>query len=125
MRKTPEGKPDKESKQSLAKQQHQKKEYLDRLKKMALYDAKNYLDITTSDGGEKKISLKADKEIDWDIVETVEISDDKVKLKFPDRSKAMEKYGKIVMCEESEDEEEDIVYIPYFKGDDDGEENGD
>ena len=79
-----------------------KEEYLKRLKKMALYDAKAYLDITSDNSGKKKIRLKDDKAIDWDIIESVEISDDKVKVKFPDRSKAMEKYGKALMDDSNE-----------------------
>ncbi len=71
--------------------------YLQRLKKMALYDAKDYFDIITDKNGSQKIVLKSGEEIDWDILESVEISEGKVKLKFPDRTRAMEKYGKILM----------------------------
>jgi hypothetical protein len=112
--------------QSLAeKAKCGKEEYLSRLKKMAMYDAKAYLDITSTPGGEKKITLKTDKDIDWDIIETVEINDDKVKVKFPDRSKAMEKYGKVVMGDDEEKENEEVEYIPYFKGEDDGDKTND
>lgn len=81
------------------------------MKKMALYDAKDYLDITTAEDGSQKILLKTGEAIDWDIVESVEVVDGKVKLKFPDRAKAMEKYGKFVMETEDETEDFEIVFL--------------
>jgi len=91
--------------------------YLERLKKMALYDAKSYFDITTDEMGKQKILLKSGEEIDWDILESVEVADGKVKLKFPDRSRAMERYGKIVMAAEADTDEVSAVFLE----DDDGE----
>ncbi|MEX1307341.1 MAG: hypothetical protein AB1Z19_02330 [Eubacteriales bacterium] len=83
------------------KEDREKAAYIARVKKMALYDAKDYFDIITAENGSQKILLKSGEEIDWDIVEAVEVADGKVKLKFPDRAKAMEKYGKIIMEEKA------------------------
>ncbi len=84
---------------------------------MALYDAKDYFDIITDENENQKILLKCGDEINWEIVESVEVTEGKVKLKFPDRAKAMEKYGKIVM--EKTEELEDVSAV--FLEDDDGE----
>lgn len=84
---------------------------------MALYDAKAYFDIVTAEDGSQKILLKSGEEIDWDIVESVEVAEGKVKLKFPDRARAMEKYGKIVMAAADETETVSAVFLE----DDDGE----
>lgn len=114
-----------ENKQSIAKKSNRERdEYLKRLKKMALYDARSYLEISSDEEGGKKITLKDDDKIGWDIVETIEINDDKIKVKFPDRSKAMEKYGKVIMGDD-EKGDGDIDYIAVFKGEDDDKENRD
>ena len=81
------------------------------MRKMALYDAKDYFDIITSEDGSQKILLKSGEEIDWDIIESVEVAEGKVKLKFPDRAKAMEKYGKIVMGAAEDVDDFDVVFM--------------
>ena len=81
------------------------------MKKMALYDAKDYFDITTAEDGSQKVLLKSGEAIDWGIVESVEVADGKVKIKLPDRAKAMEKYGKFVMEAEDETEEFEVVFL--------------
>ena len=83
---------------------------------MALYDAKDYFDIITSESGNQKVLLKSGEEIDWDIIESVEVTEGKVKLKFPDRAKAMEKYGKIVMEKTEELEEVSAVFLEVDDG---------
>ncbi len=86
-----------------------KAEYIDRLRRMAFYDPKDYLDIVISEDGSQKILPKPGDKIDWSILESAEITDGKVKIKFPDRTRAMEKFGKVVM-EAVEDEEFEVEF---------------
>ena len=89
---------------------------------MAMYDAKDYFNFVTDEDGTTKVMLKSGEHVDWDILESLEVNDNKVRIKFPDRTKAIEKYIQMIreiQDEDSDEEDAMIDFIPRFLGDDD------
>ncbi len=124
MRQTTEGNNGEKINQPLASVKADSVSILKRLEKMAMYDAKDYFNFVTNEDGTTKITLKADEDVDWDILESLEVNDNKVRIKFPDRTKAIDKYIQMfqeILSAEPDEDNETITYIPRFLGDEDAE----
>jgi len=117
MHKTTQGTNEPTNRENITNGQKEKTAILERLKKMAMYDAKDYLTIEKEEDGLLIIRLNTDSDIPWDIVESLEFNENKVKIKFPDRSKAIEKYNQALSEEVIDDEP--LTVSAHFLGEKD------